>query len=198
MRRRPLLALITYATQEDEKLVINIHTEPYPDTCRKAFRLATRVAKHLSNLFGDLANYMAEAKQVFFVTREHESRLVLNDTCYFLAENSTYLEPGIIFKTDFMTDEWRDDYGNTLYVEKWWTISSYPITTGTVAEINISEIDLRDMEELRKVLPENKVQKMIKSRKLYIAVPPHATIVDEWIMQRILSEKSVLVMRQVR
>jgi hypothetical protein len=100
-----------YVKQEDEKLVISIHTKPYSDTCRKAFRLATRVAKHLNNLFGILANYMAEAKQVFFVTREREGGLVLNDTCYFLAENFTYFEPGIIFKVDFAADEWRNDYG---------------------------------------------------------------------------------------
>jgi adenylate cyclase class IV len=68
---------------------------------------------------------------------------------------------------------------NTLYVEKWWAISSYPITTDTDVEISISVNDLRDMEELKKALPESKVQEMIKSKKLYVVVPPHATIVTD-------------------
>ena len=59
--------------------------------------------------------------------------------------------------------------------------------------MSIGEVSLRDIEELRKVLPESKIKEMIKSRKLHIVVPPHAIIIlNDDLKQKLLNSKDVL------
>jgi len=53
-------------------------------------------------------------------------------------------------------------------------------------------VSLRDIEELRKVLPEDKIKEMIKSKKLHIVVPPHAVILGDDLKQKLLNSKNVL------
>jgi hypothetical protein len=191
-----MLVLITHVEQKGEKLAVVMDAEPFPEKCEKAFKLVRRVARRLSNLFGDMVHHFENAKQILFIEKRGLGGLVLSKTCMFLEENySVAIEPGIIFRVELTTNSWTDDYGHVLYTEEWWDIVSYPITAGGEVSISIGRVRLRDIEELRKVLPESKVQEMIKSRKLYVVVPPHATIIGEWIMQRILSKKSLLVLR---
>jgi len=191
-----MLVLITYVEQKDDELIVVMSAKPFPETCEKAFKLAKEVVKRLDSLFGNMVQHFEDAKQILFIEKRGLGKLVLSKTCMFLEENySAAIEPGIIFRVELLTNSWTDDYGHVLYTEEWWDIVSYPITAGGEVSISIGRVKLRDIEELRKVLPESKVQEMIKSRKLYVVVPPHATIIGEWIMQRILSEKSLLVMR---
>ena len=185
--------LITYIEQKDDELAVVVHAKPHPDTCRKAFRLATMVAKRLDSMFGDMVQHFEEAKQVYFIEKEKLGKIVINKTCMFLDENYTMtIEPGVIFRVELVTNNWTDDYGHVLYTEEWWDIESYPITAGDKILISIGEVSLRDIEELRKVLPESKIKEMIKSRKLHIVVPPHAVILGDDLKQKLLNSKDVL------
>jgi hypothetical protein len=188
-----MLVLIIHVEQKDDKLILVMNTKPYPDTCRKAFKLATRVAKSLDNLFGDMVQHFEEAKQVLFIEKRGLDSLVLSKTCMFLEENySMVIEPGIVFRVELVTNNWTDDYGHVLYTEEWWEIRSYPITAGRDVEISIGEVSLKDIEELKKALPEDKIKEMIKSRKLHIVVPPHAVILGDELKQKLLNSKNVL------
>jgi len=188
-----MLVLITHVEQKDDKLILVMDAKPYPDTCRKAFKLATVVAKRLDSLFGDMVHHFEEAKQVYFIEKEKLGKLVISKTCMFLEEDySMAIEPGIIFRVELVTNNWTDDYGHVLYTEEWWDIESYPITAGDKILISIGEVSLRDIEELRKVLPESKIKEMIKSRKLHIVVPPHAIILGDDLKQKLLNSKDVL------
>ena len=188
-----MLVLIIHVEQENGKLILVIDAKPYPDTCRKAFKLAKEVAKRLDNLFGDMVYHFEGAKQVYFIEKEKLDKLVLTKTCMFLEEDySMAIEPGIIFRVELVTNNWTDDYGHVLYTEEWWDIESYPITEGDKALISIGEVSLRDIEELRKVLPESKIKEMIKSKKLHIVVPPHAVILGDDLKQKLLNSKGVL------
>jgi hypothetical protein len=192
----PTLVLITHVEQKDEKLAVVMNAKPFPEKCEKAFKLAKEVAKRLDSLFGDMARRFENAKQVYFVEKGELGKLVISRTCMFLEESySVAIEPAIIFRVEHVTNSWTDDYGHVLYTDEWWDIVSYPITAGGEVSISIGRVKLRDIEELRKVLSENKIQEMARSRKLYIVVPPHATIIDEQIMQRLRDEKNVLVLR---
>ena len=192
----PTLVLITHVEQKGEKLAVVMSAKPFPEKCEKAFKLAKEVAKRLDNLFGDMARRFENAKQVYFVEKGELGKLMISKTCMFLEESySAAIEPGIVFRVELITNNWTDDYGHVLCSEQWWDIVSYPITAGDAISISIGRVRLRDIEELRKVLSENKIQEMARSRKLYIVVPPHATIIDEQIMQRLRDEKNVLVLR---
>jgi len=188
-----MLVLIIHVEQKDDKLILVMDAKPYPDTCRKAFKLAKEVAKRLDSLFGNMVYHFEGAKQVLFVEERRQDELVLSKTCMFLEENySVVVEPGIIFRVDLFTNSWTDDYGHVLYTEEWWEIRSYPVTAGRDVEISIGEVSLRDIEELKKALPESKIKEMIKNRKLHIVVPPHAVILNDDLKQRLLNSKDVL------
>jgi hypothetical protein len=188
-----MLVLIIHVKQKDDKLILVMNTKPYPDTCRKAFKLATKVAKRLDSLFGDMIQHFEEAKQVLFIEKRGLDELVLSKTCMFMEENySVAVEPGIIFRVELVTNSWTDDHGHVLYTEEWWDIVSYPVTTGSEASISIGKVSLRDIEELRKVLPESRIQEMIRGRKLHIVVPPHAVILGDDLKQKLLNSKDVL------
>jgi len=189
-----MLVLITHVEQKDDKLILVIDAKPCPDTCRKAFRLATMVAKRLDSLFGDMVHHFEEAKRIYFIEKDALGKIVISKTCMFIDEDYTMtIEPGVIFRVELVTNNWTDDYGHVLYTEEWWDIESYPITAGDKVLMSIGEVSLRDIEELRKVLPESKIKEMIKSRKLHIVVPPHAIIIlNDDLKQKLLNSKDVL------
>jgi hypothetical protein len=190
----PTLVLITHVEQKDEKLAVVMNAKPFPEKCEKAFKLAKEVAKRLDSLFSDMARRFENAKQVYFVEKGELGKLVISRTCMFLEESySATIEPGIIFRVEHVTNSWTDDYGHVLYTDEWWDIVSYPITEGGEASISIGRVKLRDIEELRKVLPESKIKEMIKSKKLHIVVPPHAVILGDDLKQKLLNSKNVLV-----
>jgi hypothetical protein len=189
-----MLVLIIHVEQKDGKLILVMNTKPFPDTCRKAFRLATMVAKRLDSLFGDMVYHFEEAKQVLFIEKRRPDELVLTKTCMFLEENySAAVEPGVIFRVDLFTNSWTDDYGHVLYIERWWDIVSYPITAGSRVSISIGRVGLRDTEELKKVMPEDKIKALISDKKLHIVVPQHAVILGDELKQKLLNSKNVLV-----
>jgi hypothetical protein len=189
-----MLVLITYAEQRNGKLIVVVDAEPFPRRCGEAFKLVRRVARRLSNLFSDIAHHFENAKHVVFVERGKLGELVLSRTCMFLEESySVAIEPGIIFRVELITNSWTDDRGHVLYTEEWWDIVSYPITAGSEVSISIGRVGLRDTEELKKALPEDKIKEMIKSKKLHVVVPPHATILGDELKQKLLNSKDVLV-----